>query len=440
MEPLGDKTDFHHRKKELATEVRGIQRPEPCGLRSPEYDGYELGIWDDYFASQPSADAAIGGAVRVLSAPPPSRDRKGPVRLHTACRLAFLFAVPLSMSAEVVVAEDGSGKYRSVQAPVDAAPANSGTRTVIRIKPGIYKERVVVPHNKPFITFQGEDAATTILTNGLYASMSDTSGNPLGTFRTPSTTIEADDFIAGNITFENSAGAKGQAVALAVLGDRAVFRNCRFLGWQDTLLTQWGRHYFENSYIEGAVDFIFGGSTAFFDHCHIHAKRNGYITAASTPRDQPHGFVFSKCHVTGEPGVKTDLGRPWRDYASVYFLDTEMTDVVRPAAWNNWSNPPREKTSRFAEYRSTGTGAVIPARVPWARQLTDQEARPLTVENVLRSTDGWNPSTGSARRLELTNAGGAPTKTPRGYAYLAGAIRDGEKSLQFFYGNDGYAW
>jgi pectinesterase len=364
-------------------------------------------------------------------------------RLHS---LVFLLAAgAVSVPAAVVVAADGSGQYRSVQAAVEAAPENSGTRTVIRIKPGVYKERVVVPHNKPFLAFEGEDATTTILTNGLYASMADPSGpdpsgNPLGTFRTPSTTIEADDFVAENITFENSAGAKGQAVALAVLGDRGVFRNCRFLGWQDTLLTQWGRHYFENAYIEGAVDFIFGESTAFFDHRHIHAKGNGYITAASTPQDQPHGFVFSQCRITGEPGVKTDLGRPWRDYASVSFLDTEMTDVVRPAAWNNWSNPPREKTSRFAEYRSTGTGAIAPARVPWARQLTDQEARSLTAENVLAGADGWNPATGAARRLDLTEARAASTKTPPGYAYIAVAIRDGDKSLQFFYGKDGHNW
>jgi pectinesterase len=325
--------------------------------------------------------------------------------------LCTVAGVALTAHAAVIVAADGSGQFKTVQEAINAAPSDSHTRFGIHIKPGIYKEHIVVPHGKPYLNLVGEDAKTTILTNDWYAAMNGPDGKPLGTFRTSSTSVEADDFRAENITFENSAGPKGQAVALAVLGDRAAFRNCRFLGWQDTLLAQTGRQYFENSYIEGVVDFIFGGSVAFFDRCQIHVKGNGYITAASTPKDQPYGYVFSRCRITGEAAVKTDLGRPWRDYAAVTFLDTEMSDVVRPAGWNNWQKPEREKTSRYAEYGSGGPGANAPARVGWARQLSGGEARAITMETVLRGIDGWNPIAGSVEHAVTVQSGKSHAET-----------------------------
>ena len=223
-------------------------------------------------------------------------------------------------------------------------------------------------------------------------------GKIIGTFRTASTFIDADDFTAENLTFENSAGPVGQALAIRIEGDRVAFRNCRFLGWQDTILANRGRHYFEDCYIAGHVDFIFGGATAFFERCHIHCLRNGYITAASTPTEQPFGFVFSHCKITGEgPDVKTYLGRPWRAFASVIFLNTEMSDVVRPVGWHNWDKPDREKTSRYAEFKSTGPGAQKEARVSWSRQLSAAEARGITAEKVLRGADGWNPKGSKAK-------------------------------------------
>ena len=158
-----------------------------------------------------------------------------------------------------------------------------------------------------------------MLTFDLHANLTGLDGKPIGTFRTPSTVIDADDFTAENITFENSAGPVGQALAIRVDGDRATFRKCRFVGWQDTLFLNRGRHYFEGCYIDGHVDFIFGGATAWFERCRIHCRRDGYITAASTPVNAPHGFVFSHCRVTGEPGVKTYLGRPWRAYSAVAY-------------------------------------------------------------------------------------------------------------------------
>jgi pectinesterase len=193
------------------------------------------------------------------------------------------------------------------------------------------------------------------------------------------------------MTIANSAGPVGQALALRVDGDRVQFRNCRFLGWQDTILLNRGRQYFKDCYIEGHVDFIFGGATAFFENCHIHCLRNGYITAASTPADQAYGFVFRDSRITGEPDVKTYLGRPWRPYAMTVFINTEMSDVVRPEGWNNWRDPSREQTVRYGEHNSTGPGANLEERVDWAKQISANEAAKFTVEAVLGGEDEWKP-------------------------------------------------
>jgi pectinesterase len=303
------------------------------------------------------------------------------------------FAAGPDPQINIVVAADGSGQFKSVQDAIMSVPSGSGSRpVVIHIKPGVYKELIYIQHEKRFFHLVGENAGKTILTFDLHANMIGPGGNPIGTFRTPSTVIDADDFTAENLTFENSAGPVGQALAIRIDGDRAIFRNCRFLGWQDTILANRGRHYFEGCYIAGHVDFIFGGATVFFERCHIHCLRSGYITAASTPADQPFGFVFSNCKITGEtPDVKTYLGRPWRDFASVVFLKTEMSEVVRPVGWHNWEKPEREKTSRYAEFKSRGPGAQKDTRASWSRQLSTAEAKRIGVETVLRGVDRWNP-------------------------------------------------
>jgi pectinesterase len=219
----------------------------------------------------------------------------------------------------------------------------------------------------------------------------------MGTFRTASTVIDADDFTAENVTFENSAGPVGQALAIRIEGDRVAFRNCRFLGWQDTVLANRGRQYFTNCFIAGHVDFIFGGATSFFDNCELRCLRNGYITAASTPEEQPFGFVFFDCIISGEkPEVRTFLGRPWRNYASCCFLDARMGEVVRPEGWNDWNKPEAQRTARYSEFNSTGPGANPEARVKWARNLTASQAGALSVEKVLHGSDGWNPKLLSA--------------------------------------------
>jgi pectinesterase len=295
----------------------------------------------------------------------------------------------------VVVAADGSGQFTKVQDAIMSVPNGTAENPVfIRIKPGTYKELIYVQREKRFFHLIGEDAKTTILTYDLHANMPGNDGKPIGTFRTPSTTIDADDFTAENLTFENSAGPVGQALAIRVDGDGATFRNCRFLGNQDTILLNRGRQYFEDCYIEGTTDFIFGGATAYFEDCDIHCLKSSYITAAATPDFQPFGFVFRNCRITAAEGVEMYLGRPWRDFAAVTFLNTEMPAAIRPQGWHNWDQPKRESTARYAEFGSTGPGANPAGRVKWARPLSESEAAALTPEKVLAGSDDWRPKLG----------------------------------------------
>jgi pectinesterase len=320
--------------------------------------------------------------------------------IHRMNRLFFLAlgiwifsSLHLKAQTNLFVAADGSAPFKSVQEAVMSVPSGSSTNPVIiHIKPGVYKELIYIQREKRFFKLVGGNATNTVLTYGLYAGLTNFDGRPIGTFHTPSTTIDADDFTAENLSFENSAGAVGQALAIRVDGDRASFRNCRFLGWQDTILLNRGRQYFENCYIDGAVDFIFGAATAWFEKCHIKCLGSGYVTAASTPVDEPFGFVFSDCKITGaKPDVKTFLGRPWRIYAGTIYLNTEMSGVVRPEGWNDWKKPETHTTARYAEFNSSGPGASPANRPGWTKQLTGAEAEKVTVGKVLGGVDGWNP-------------------------------------------------
>ena len=335
-------------------------------------------------------------------------------RFFPIALLALIFQnLNLNAQTNLFVAADGSAPFKSVQAAIMSVPSGSNLNPVIiHIAPGIYKELIYIQREKSFFKLFGENPTNTILSFNLYAGITNAEGRPIGTFKTPSTTIDADDFTAENLTFENSAGAVGQALAIRVDGDRATFRNCRFLGWQDTILLNRGRQYFDNCYIDGAVDFIFGAATAWFENCRINCLGSGYVTAASTPQDQPFGFVFSNCKITGEnPGVKTFLGRPWRVYASTIYLNCEMSDVVRPEGWNDWKKPEAHTTARYAEYASYGAGASPTNRPDWVKQLTKAEAEKITMQKVLGGTDGWSPDMNpafSANRLniEYGEAGG----------------------------------
>lgn len=292
---------------------------------------------------------------------------------------------------DFVVAKDGSGDFFSVQEAINAVPDfRKNVRTTILVKRGVYKEKIVIPASKINLSLTGEDGA--VLSYDDYADKLNRFGEKTGTSGSASCYIYAPDFYAENLTFENTSGPVGQAVACFVSADRAYFKNCRFLGWQDTLYTygKGCRQYYEDCYIEGTVDFIFGWSTAVFNRCHIHSKTKGYVTAPSTDQGQKYGYVFYDCRLTADEGVAdVYLSRPWRPYAQAVFVRCDLGGHILPAGWNNWGKVENEKTAFYAEYQSRGAGANPQTRAPFSHQLHSLEG--YAMEDVLAGKDGWNP-------------------------------------------------
>jgi pectinesterase len=305
--------------------------------------------------------------------------------------------------------------FPTIQNALDHHPwPGPGGRVYIEIAPGTYHERVIVTQNHTNITFigKGKSPEDVVITNSLNAK---TAG---GTFFTETVEINGTGFEADNLTFENAAGNTGQAVAVADRADRSIFKHCRFLGHQDTLFADYGRQYYLDSYIEGGVDFIFGNATAVFDHTELHANGPGYLTAQSrTAANQTTGYVILNSKVTSSlnhdappmdaatPGAKSTadahnmigLGRPWRPYSRVVYINTELPADLNPAGWNNWNNPANEKTAYYAESNSTGPGASTSTRVPWSHQLTPAEAQQYLPANFLRGNDNWQPEAEAAK-------------------------------------------
>lgn len=305
----------------------------------------------------------------------------------------FLFGFAQAHAQKkITVGKDSTSDFNSVQAAVESVPVGNKTPVIINIKPGVYKERVRIDSGRNFIHLQGQKGARTLLTFALHAGSVLYSGDTLDTWNCGSTMIFANDFSAENIHFENNAGFyAGEAVAVRAHGNRISFKNCAFTGFQAVLFLSGTdvKQYFENCYIEGSTDFIFGAATVVFNNCRIHSKKNSHITAASTPADVPFGFVFINCNITADAHIdNVSLGRPWRPYSSVTYLNCQMAKHIRPAGWDNWRNEANEKTVRYAEFNNTGAGAKPADRVAWSHQLTADQAKKFTIQNVLRP---WNP-------------------------------------------------
>ena len=289
----------------------------------------------------------------------------------------------------LVVSRDGTGDFRTLQEAVESARAFMDYTVTIYVKNGVYKEKVIVPSWVENIDIIGEDRDKTIITYDDHANI-----NKMGTFRTYTVKVEGSDITFKNLTIENNAAQLGQAVALHTEGDRLKFINCRILGNQDTIYTgaKFTRLYFKDCYIDGTTDFIFGPSTALFENCMIHSKRNSYVTAASTPKEAKYGYIFKHCKLTAEPGVdKVYLGRPWRPYAYTLFIECELGKHIVLAGWHNWGKQSNEETARYMEYKNTGEGANASERVAWSKQLTKKEAEAVTVDAIFRTQSDWDP-------------------------------------------------
>ncbi|MDB5252894.1 MAG: Pectinesterase [Flaviaesturariibacter sp.] len=327
----------------------------------------------------------------------------------------------------VIVARDGSGNFSSIQAAIDAAPTGRTTPYIIFIKNGKYREKLTIPSNKPFIHLIGESVAGTVLSWDDYSGKPMPGGGTYGTSNSATLIINATDCFLSTLTVENTTGDAPQALAINVNADRVVLVNCRFLGGQDTVLTNGtGRNYFKNCYIDGTVDFIFGSAKAIFDSTIIYPKTRqdgltgSYITAANTPAGQAYGYVFRDCTIPRNQGITSYvLGRPWQNDGTtvpvannkVVFINTIMgPNIVKPEGWSTWSAGTNTSLIYYGEYLSRsfdGTPVSVAQRVPWSYQLTAAEAASYTFANVFGS---WDPCTvspsvcaGPARPVAVSN-------------------------------------
>uniref|UniRef100_A0A0C9QM18 Pectinesterase n=1 Tax=Wollemia nobilis TaxID=56998 RepID=A0A0C9QM18_9CONI len=290
------------------------------------------------------------------------------------------------------VGQDCSAQFKDLQAAINAVPLSNKKRVVIEIMPGVYRQPVYIPKTKDFITLRGFCPEDTILTWDNTATRikhhQDESAIGTGTFACGTVIVQGHDFIAEGITFENSAPeGSGQAVAIRVTADRCAFYNCRFLGWQDTAYLHYGKQYLRDCYIEGSVDFIFGDATALFEHCHIHCKANGFVTAQSRrSNDSLTGYVFLRCVITGN-GNKSYayLGRPWQPFARVVYAYTWMDACINPVGWHNWNDSKKEGTACFCEHRCSGPGSDASGRVKWCRQLKNDEVEGYMSQSFIDS-------------------------------------------------------
>lgn len=350
--------------------------------------------------------------------------------------------IPASL-LEITVSLDGSGDYTSIQSAIDAIPPDREYPTTIYIQAGIYNEKLHI--EKPYVRLIGDSDQPTVITYNDYARKTFPDGSLYHTFYSYTVFVGSDDFSAEHVTFINTAGAGeqvGQALAVYVDSDRAVFRHCRFIGQQDTLFTgplppqpidrgtfggpregaprRKQRQYYKHCYIEGNVDFIFGSATAVFEQCEIFARKrallsqgsvnpegsnseaidhppiHGWLTAASTPEDVKYGYVFIDCQLTSDaPAHSFYLGRPWRNYAKVAFVRCDIGGHIHPEGWHNWNKTEAESSVIYKEYGNQGAGASREQRVSWSSLLDRTEVEEYTVARILAGEDSWLPEAGS---------------------------------------------
>ncbi|CAL9095344.1 unnamed protein product [Musa textilis] len=335
-------------------------------------------------AHSPAALLATLFCLRIFPALAAAAD-SGNLEPPSVPTLDPLFAEPERSGRVVTVSKDGSGDFRTITDAVNSIPSGNTARTVIKIGPGVYREKIHVDQSRPYVTFYGQPGAMpTISFDGTAARY--------GTANSATVAVESSNFVASNVIFENTApmpsdGVQGaQAVAMRISGDMAAFYNCKFYGYQDTLCDDTGRHFFKNCFIRGTVDFIFGNGRSIYQNCEIEsvADNVAYITAQarSNPSDKS-GFSFIHCNITGTGNAF--LSRAWREMSRVVFSYTHMGRLIDPRGWDNKGIAGRNRTVYFGEYKCLGPGAVTDGRVRFARLLTDEQARPFLTMDFIQA-------------------------------------------------------
>lgn len=336
------------------------------------------------------------------------------------------------------VSPERAGAYHSISKAleaIDESCPNDGRPVTIHIEPGEYRERVEI--HRPYVTLAGETADSVRIVGSLGAKMPSGDGSgidgKLGTFRTYTVLVDADDVRLENLTIVNDAGdgrEVGQAIALYADGDRLVVDACCITGRQDTLFLgplpprevkpggfigpkqfaprRVGRQYFRRCRIEGDVDFIFGGACAYFEGCEIRSLNrnmdvNGYVTAASTPEGEPYGFVFHGCSFTAAQDVAPDsvyLGRPWREWAQTVLIDCWLGQHIKREGWWDWAKPAAHERAHYAGASLHGPASDAENWAPWAHELDATATTRYAREQVLSGADGWDPEGGPGDAAE----------------------------------------
>ncbi|KAL2481910.1 Pectinesterase/pectinesterase inhibitor 3 [Abeliophyllum distichum] len=316
-----------------------------------------------------------------------------------------------TVTPDVTVAADGSGNYRTVSEAVAVAPESSTRRYIIRIKAGVYRENVIIPKKKTNLMFVGDGRTTTIITGNKNVVDGST------TFNSATVAVVGDGFLARDVTFQNTAGpSKHQAVALRVNADLTAFYRCDMLAYQDTLYVHSLRQFYVSCFVAGTVDFIFGNAAVVLQNCDIHARRpnsgqRNMVTAQG--RDDPNqntGIVIQKCRIGATSdlqavigSVESYLGRPWKEYSRTVIMQSDISNVIRPAGWYEWNGNFALDTLFYAEYQNTGAGADTSNRVTWRgfRVLTSAtQAQPFTAGNFIAG-GSWLAATGFPFSLGL---------------------------------------
>lgn len=325
--------------------------------------------------------------------------------------------------------KSGVNSFSTLSEAIARIPGDTDEPVTIFLSSGVYREKTAI--ERPYVTLIGEDKNTTVIAFDDCATQLMPDGKKRGTFRSYTMLLNSHDITLSNLTIRNEAFPRskaGQALALYADGDRLIIKDCRLLSYQDTLFTGplppaplspggftgpkefderiVGRQYYQNCYICGDIDFIFGSATAYFENCEIasvyseelspdrdgNAPVYGYVTAASTPEGYPYGYVFDKCRFTGTcPDRSVYLGRPWRNFAKTVLIDCHLGSHIREEGFHDWNKKEAQETLFYAEYQSTGKGAAPSKRAPFVKQLSKEEAADYTKKAVLSGEDNWNP-------------------------------------------------
>jgi pectinesterase len=321
---------------------------------------------------------------------------------HLTSLILILFIANTLLSAktyDIIVAKDGTGDCTTIGTAIDRL---SATRRVIFVKNGVYNEKTVVPSTFKNVCLIGESVDGVIIKYNDYSGKSSSSSSTAESYTFK---VEGDGFYAENITFQNTATA-AQAVAIYTKADTVAFKNCKFLGYQDTHYADDGRQYFLNCTIKGDVDFIFGNAAAIFENCTIISsnRKGGYVTAPSTAiytsGSIRHGFLFRNCEIIPEEGLADNscyLGRPWGDNASSVFFNCKIGSHIKATGWSVWTTDEtnddhdNHETATFAEFNSmdmSGNLLTISGRADWSQQLTSTDTADYSIPSFF---DGWTP-------------------------------------------------